>query len=78
MPRNYLKQALQSYILFAWNKTIQIDFFRLLHCTKQMKFSVRVFFNKCDTPDLVTYTSKISNRKLHFLCSATKAIDAEI
>ena len=43
-----------------------------IQCTK-MKFSVKDFFNKCDQIcwklDLVTFTKKILNGKLHFLCS---------
>ena len=37
-----------------------------------MKFSIKDFFSKCDqqeTADLVTFTEKILNGKLRFLCS---------
>ena len=41
----------------------------------KMKFSVKDFFSKCDqiflTVDLVKFTEKILNRKLHFLCSVS-------
>ena len=41
---------------------------------QKMKFSIKDFFCKCDQPretaDLVTFTEKILNGKLHFLCSA--------
>ena len=46
-----------------------------------MKFSIKDFFSKCDqirrrpnpqeAADLVTFTEKIRNGKLHFLCSAS-------
>ena len=37
---------------------------------QKMKFSVKDFFSKCDQfpADLVTFTEKIFNGKLHFLC----------
>ena len=41
-----------------------------------MKFSIKDFFSKCDrlhkTADLIcTFTEKILNGKLHFLCNDT-------
>ena len=42
---------------------------------KKIKFSIKNFFSKCDQmrpnfpADLVTFTEKILNEKLHFLCS---------
>ena len=33
-----------------------------------MEFSIKDFFSKCDTADLVTFTEEILNRKLHFFC----------
>ena len=34
--------------------------------TQKKKFSIKDFFSKCD---LVTFTEKIVNGKIHFLCS---------
>ena len=42
---------------------------------RKMKFSMKVFFSKCDfgflqvPADLVIFTGEILNGKLHFLCS---------
>ena len=36
------------------------------------KFSIKVFFSKCDPADLVTFTEENLNGKLNFLCSDWK------
>ena len=36
---------------------------------QKMKFSIKDFFSKCDTADLITFTEKSLNGKLHFLRS---------
>ena len=44
---------------------------RCAHTAQKMKFSIKDFSSKCDQiADLVTFTEKILNGKLHFLCSA--------
>ena len=44
------------------------------YCTKK-KFSIKDFSSKCDqTTDLVTFTEKILNAKLHFLVFNGKKI----
>ena len=41
------------------------------HNEQKMKFSIKDFFSKCDhiRRDLVTFTEKVLNKKLNFLCS---------
>ena len=41
---------------------------------QKMKFSIKDFFSKCETADLVTLTEEIPNGKLPFLCSGSKVI----
>ena len=47
-----------------------------------MKFSIKDFFSKCEnvkssgTADLVTFTEKILNGKLHFLCNVALSTSA--
>ena len=40
---------------------------------EKMKFSIKNFFSKCDTADLVTFTEEIVNGRLFFLCSNFKS-----
>ena len=43
---------------------------KFIRCTSQkMKYSIKDFFSKCETADLVTFIEEILNGKLHFLCS---------
>ena len=39
-----------------------------------MKFSIKDFFSKCETADLVTFTEKILHGKLHFLCNENRQV----
>ena len=54
-----------------WLRKINSD--RAITTTQKMKFSIKDIFSKCDQirspADLVTFTEKILNGKLHFLCS---------
>ena len=43
----------------------------LTHAAQKMKFSIKDFFSKCDS-DLVTFTEKIFNVKLH--CNPVPAV----
>ena len=47
-----------------------------VHCTKEMKFSIKDFLDKCDKKiqflaDLITFTEGILNGELNFLCSGS-------
>ena len=42
---------------------------RVTLIAQKMKLSIRNFFSKCETADLVTFTEEILNGKLYFLCS---------
>ena len=46
---------------------------------QKMKFSIKDFLSKCDqfTADLVTFTKKILNEKLYFLCSENEKDKAQ-
>ena len=40
-----------------------------VNTAQKMKFSIKDFFSKCETADLVKFFEEILNGKLHFLCS---------